>query len=739
MSRTLLLSICVGCGLAEYAYAAAPGEPVAHRWKAQPDAVYLQEVGRTISSDTPVRAVAVYDTKLYAGFDDGVRVLEGDGFKVVVGAPQEAVRRIVALDGALWVIADKGLHRFVHGAWSVLFTGPCNDVVLHLGKVHVATSDGLMSVDGNALRPVPDGKGLAGAQRLASYSETLYGLAPGRLGLFDGKSYQTEIADWGELPSESTRDMLAWGSRLVVATDRGVAMLRGMSMTTITGKDGLCYEDTTCLAEGFADDLWIGTTRGAIRWVNGEFQYFAAERWLPNDHVNAIVCGERAAYIATDKGLGIVEYEPYTLAKKAAYYERHLEEWGQKRLGFVYKLEYNESKGGWVREISDNDGGWTAEYLAAMSYKYAVTGDEAARKEAVNSFKSLRWLVSITGVPGFPARAIMAKGEVGNQSGGEWHDTADGQWQWKGDTSSDETDAHFYCVSIFHDLAAKGEEKKQAADHLAGIASHVIDNGWVLRGPNGQPTTWGRWDPEYLQRPKGFYARGLNGMEALCMMRTAAALSGDPKFDTAYKTLLDWKYPIETIRQKLTFPPDFIFHSDDRLAFFAYFPLLRYEKEPQMRSIYVRSLERSWEIERIEQNPWFNFIYGALTGNDCEADRAAKHLREWPLDMINWSFHNSHRQDLVPPSGYVPYSGGAKPLSPRDRGPMRWTDSTLGPNGGSSGREVVDPSGWLTAYWMGRYFGFIEPPAVKARDLISVKPRGEHFGAKPYAGPPRPE
>ena len=45
-----------------------------------------------------------------------------------------------------------------------------------------------------------------------------------------------------------------------------------------------------------------------------------------------------------------------------------------------------------MREISDNDGGHTSPYLAAMSFKYAVTGDEEARKEAVESFKAMLWL-----------------------------------------------------------------------------------------------------------------------------------------------------------------------------------------------------------------------------------------------------------------------------------------------------------------------------------------------------------
>jgi hypothetical protein len=153
--------------------------------------------------------------------------------------------------------------------------------------------------------------------------------------------------------------------------------------------------------------------------------------------------------------------------------------------------------------------------------------------------------------------------------------------------------------------------------------------------------------------------------------------------------------------------------------------------------MYLRSLERSWEVERIEHVPWFNFIYGALTGNDCEVAQAVSHLREWPLDLVAHPYRNSHRADLDTPPGYVPYSGGTRAISPRESGPCRWTDNRLNLDGGN-GQEVVDPSGWLDAYWMARYYGFIKAPEVDDRELTAVSESNRRLGAHPYDGPPRP-
>ena len=198
-------------------------------------------------------------------------------------------------------------------------------------------------------------------------------------------------------------------------------------------------------------------------------------------------------------------------------------------------------------------------------------------------------------------------------------------------------------------------------------------------------------------------------------------------------------YPSYTLRQRQTAPPENIAHFEDELALWSYWNLLLLEKDPSLRAIYRRSLERTFEIVRIEQNPWFNFVYGVLTGNDCEVGAAVTHLRDWPLDLRTWSYQNSHRADLQTPAGYSTFKGGVRAFPPRETEPMRWDHWTMQMDGGSGGREVVEPGGWLAAYWMGRYYGFIEPPTVTDVSLLSLEP-GVHqkLGAEPYVGPARP-
>lgn len=740
-----------------------------HRWAAAADDAYLQEISQKIASPSPVASVAAVNGDCYLIIDKKIHTVHDGEIVRAAGAPSDA-NRLIGLDGTVWALAASGLYQLHNKTWQKTDNRRFVDLALHLGSVYAATRDDIFRIENNKLINIKPNDGyrssnvtmtmengeqillnpvrLGPIERIASYSGTLYILRPGHIVLLDGRVVNEESVDWGELPSPQTRDMLAIGSRLFVATEKGLGVLRGMALTTLNGDDGMPYEDATCLAVGFDHDVWIGTKRGAIRMIKNDWQFFGAQLWLPDNHVNEIAVDGHTTYIATDGGLGVIRYEPYTLAKKAAFYERHIDEWGHKRLGFIHTLYRPDEKKGWIREISDNDGGHTAPYLAAMCYKYAVTGDEQARQNAVDAFLAMVWLERITPKEGFFARAIwsttgdedkMARGGSGGLPA-KWYPTKDGKWYWKGDTSSDEVDAHFYAVSLFHDLVAQGHEKELAEEHLRRIAAHIIDNGWVLRDMDGEPTRWGRWDPEYLFRPYGFVARGLNGMQAQTYMKTALALTGDDKFQKGFDQLLKWGYQNYTVRQKLTFPPEDIAPWDDNLANRCYYTLFRYVDDPTLRSIYLRSLERTYEVKRMEHIPWFNFTYGAITGNDCEVDRAVQHLREWPLDCIEWSYTNSFRADLRPEPGYVPYEGGTKAMSPRETGVKRGARNALHYDGGANGRVVMEPTGFLRDYWMGRYHGFINAPTVDDPDLISVKPRpGKQFGAQPYDGPGRPE
>jgi hypothetical protein len=352
-----------------------------------------------------------------------------------------------------------------------------------------------------------------------------------------------------------------------------------------------------------------------------------------------------------------------------------------------------------------------------------VTGSEEARDWAWQSARALLDLERRTPIPGFPARAIVRVGEEVIKSHGEWHPSEtytapgtavpgpspDGAWEWKGDTSSDELDGHYFGLSIFHDLVADDAQKQEIREVIARITDHLVDHGFLLIDLDGLPTRWGVFAPRYLN---GSWEaeRGLNSLSILSHLATAHHICGDRRYLQAAAGLIrDHHYALNALNQKIM-PPGDVNHSDDELAFVCYYPLLTYERDLDLRRLHLLSLERSWRIERPERNPLWNFIYGALTGNPCDAEAAAQTLAEIPLDLVNWPVRNSHRADVTcaPRLGRFGEVEALEPLPAGERPVGKWNSNPFRLDGGGDGRHEEDATHYLLPYWLGRHHGLIE-------------------------------
>lgn len=471
---------------------------------------------------------------------------------------------------------------------------------------------------------------------------------------------------------------------------------------------------TLCFAPN--GDMWAGTPEGACRLRDGRWSYFWGKRWLPDNRVHAIaVDAQNRAWIATENGIACIESVRMTLREKAEHYEK-LIALRHNRNGFVFSCVWEDPNkpDDWKIEASDNDGCWTAIYCASQCFQYAVTQDPHARQCARQSMQALLKLESLTGIPGFPARSVVYKDETRYlQSQGEWHESpVDPSYTWKGDTSSDELDGHYFIWAIYYDLVADETEKEAIRGVVQRVTDHLMHHNWRLIDKDGKPTRWAIFNPEALNDdPLWEEERGLNSLAILSHLKVAYHITGDAKYQQAYESLIrKHHYLINAITQKML-PPFEINHSDDELAFFCYYPLLLYEQDPTYRRMWLMSLERSWQIERPERNPLFNFIYGAVTGKPCDVENAVQTLQEWPLDLRRWECRNSHRLDITldTSKGRFGEWQSVEVLPYSERPVMRWNGNPYQLDGGDPlGREEDDGSAFLLPYWMGRYHRLIE-------------------------------
>lgn len=527
------------------------------------------------------------------------------------------------------------------------------------------------------------------------------------------------VSPWGRLLSDNVQCLAFDGAgTLWLGTDRGVNIYHAGAWQEMTGNDGLPVLDVRTITHGPDGSVWFGTPKGAARLLDGKWRYYAGRRWLPDDRVNSIAIDKNGdAWIATAGGVVHIEYRRMTFPEKAAHYEaitaaRH------NRRGYV--AECNLRRPGdlssFVHRATDNDGLWTALYMASQCFRYATTKDPQARANAKKSMEALLFLVDVTGIPGFMARAVKRKDEVC-----DGYQPDDPNWQyvnpkhpdyfWKDDTSSDEVDGHYFAWYVYHALVADAEEKRRIEAACHAVTNHIIDHGFYLVGPSGKPTTWGVWAPEQINgNPNWSDEHGLNALEILSHLKVAIHLCGDQRFKDAYRALIEkHHYALNTINQKVLPPLGPDNHSDDELAWCAYYPLLMLEEDPALRRIYRMSLERTQRILQPQRSPFHNFLYGALTGHPCDAEAGVEWLRNAPWDLVEWTMTNSHRADveIAATNDRFGRPQSTRVLPNNERAVTKWNANPYRLDEGADGRAEMDGGFWLLPYWLGRYHGII--------------------------------
>ena len=490
------------------------------------------------------------------------------------------------------------------------------------------------------------------------------------------------------------------------------------------GKERGPVEGLILFAEEPSGVVWLGGDQGAARFDPkakphwDRWQYFAGRRWLQDDSVQNIIVEKtasgRSIWIRTRTGVSHLEWRPMTLAGKARFFEERIEA-RHVRHGMISDagLRVPGDLSSSFTHDNDNDGLWTSIYLVAESYRYAVTHEPEARARARRSVELLMRLEEITGNPGFPARSFVGTNEPRPQ-GGEWHATADGQWLWKGDTSSDEMVGHYFGYAAYFDLVADESEKARIRAVISRITDHLIRNGFQLIDLDGQPTRWGRWSESYHQTKEGHYESVLGSLELLSFLKTAYHITGDPRYQATYLERVERGYA-EKMRWYRRWPGGGeINFSDDELAYLSYDPLLRYETDRRLRRIYLDGLRHTWKQVQPTFNPLWNYISAASGAGNLSRrlrDESRRTLERIPMDLINWSVHNSQRTDVVLDKHRDRFDQiqVTRVLAPDELPAQKWNSNPYCPDGGGNGGSEDDGAYFLLPYWMGRFHQWIEP------------------------------
>jgi hypothetical protein len=643
-------------------------------------------------------------------------------------------------NGIVWIGAWNGLYRLVDGTIQrVAGLDTAVGAVKHVkGRLFASTPDGVLEKEGDNWKLI-SGPWSTGCPEIAIADDSLY--VASAIGLFRKNGSEVDLLDQDDgMLSRNLRGIVADADGGVWAGSRaGIDLVRdGKHVRSFSPSDGLPSTDVRSVAVGPDGRIWIGTAMGLVRYDGKSFSLRHSLRWLPSDEVRDVAFSpDGTAWIATNKGVSSIRQRTMTLADKAKYFLDLVRARHVRKPGLVEhtRLKVPGDLSSWEDMDTDNDGSYSGLYLNAECYRYAVTGAKDARQNAIDTFRALEFLQTVTGTSGFVARTVvpadwtsMADGnrtytdqEVAEHIAEDprwkkvekrWRPSADGKWLWKGDTSSDETSGHFYAYSVYYDLVADAAEKKRVAALVRRIMDYIIDGGYVFRDIDGEATRWGVWAPEKLNHdPNWSLERGCNSVEILSYLTVAKHITGDPKYEREIEKLLKEHHYDENILQPMTPHADYFTYIGYELLAMSYPALMKYETNPERKALYRKSLDAWFSPIRKDASPMYSFVYAAYSDGSILTDGCAEILRDLPLDQIEWLIDNSHREDVKLVHRPAEDRWQTERLLPASERPVfRWDRNVYYSRNGNGGREEGSSVVWLLPYWMGRHYNLITAP-----------------------------
>lgn len=477
--------------------------------------------------------------------------------------------------------------------------------------------------------------------------------------------------------------------------------------------------------------LWFGSTWGAMQLrEDGKFNYFASKRWIPSDTVVSIANGpDNSVLILTTSGLGQICFKDMTLYDKAMFFEKQVRD---RHIRNGFNATVSNMKNGDVTtgsmEDSDNDGLWTSMYLAGETFRYAVTKSPNALENVRESLDAMERLYTINGLnSGFPSRSFERRGYKYKDDA--WRRAPDPEWDWKSTTSSDEAIGHIFAFGAIAELVDVPEIRNKAIMLIDTLMSHIVKNKFYMIDWNGKPTTWGRWNPEYVNaRPENVGDRKITSSNITAMLQTAYHFTKKEKYKNAILYLMKEHGFLKNLMRPMKdigMAPadadelsknlsDGWNHSDDEMYFCGYWGLYRYALNDTLKADFKKAIIDHWEIERPEKEGLWD-IMTALTGTkDFDLKEAIWYLQKYPLDLINWSVKNSQRKDIEFIAPNFRRQTIKEVLPPDELRIARHNSNLFELDGNDDGRSENSAGDiWLLPYWIGRYLNVISGPVGK--------------------------
>lgn len=296
---------------------------------------------------------------------------------------------------------------------------------------------------------------------------------------------------------------------------------------------------------------------------------------------------------------------------------------------------------------------------------------------------------------------------------------------YKGDTSSDEITLHYLHLLVAHEFLGSEDPEYDELLKTAAVntCTHILKNDLALREADGNYTTWAKWNLEYFNSAMGWADACLNAGQLLMYLKVTMRLTGESGiWQKTYDELIEKGYADLTVKHydrfnqvcvqgEIDYRED-IMYGDHMLAVTSLWALITLENDPELKEKY-RQAFRTWRCSLApEFNPGYDFLYFLSDPDNAKPDE--ERIKTWfyrfNVSRLAESVSLDRRRDYP----VRVYRGGFKETSALlpnderfiakyDRDPLEYKNED-----GNSAFTVESCYPYTFAYWIGRYFKFIE-------------------------------
>lgn len=385
----------------------------------------------------------------------------------------------------------------------------------------------------------------------------------------------------------------------------------------------------------------------------------------------------------------LVEKYPETLKDKASKFDSDM----KNRFGLFngkiwnYKITLHD------RVDLGDQAIWHGIYTSMWAFKYSVTSasnDLAVLRNCIDGLH-MHQSVGLTSKQGeWPGRMLIR----GLDEDGNTQD----------DASNDSLSGHLAGI-YFAWLYGNDDIKKECNILIRGIADEILANNFSIINRNGKPTQYGKLID-------GIFTDPLRLTLCLAILKTAYKITSVVNYQDQYKLLLNRYMAFVAYPKVRLLWIDTRYDSHRSAIHLSILADLETDQEP--KALYLKGLERVWNMEKKSGNAWITYLYSRhfkLSNNDNQLCK--KVLKEFTLEDKNNVVEkiNSNRKDIKT----VKWGNEVMATQPLPRWQVGsqdffWQRNLYAVDNwiGVQNPGIVHNGGdFLVAYWLGRKLDYI--------------------------------